>query len=667
MCPANGCDGALEQVDSQTQAWDDNHYRHLYLTMEPIPISAEEHTAQWTPQEAGRVQNRFIGGDVNVLSCSTTFELGVDVGDLQAVLMRNVPPTTANYVQRAGRAGRRTDSVALVLTYAQRRSHDLTFFNHPERMVAGRILPPTLMVSNEKIVRRHAHSLFLAAFFRWVRDEHNRLFPTVGAFFAPEDGGPSGPDLLGRYLEQRPGSLRQALERVVPTDLQASLGIGDWSWLPQLTTDDGNGILDKAAQEVNNDLDLYSQLEGEAVSNKNYRLAEHFQRVATTVRHRELLGFLGSRNVLPAYGFPTDVVELRTGHIPSIPEAHRIELQRDLRVAIAEYAPGGEVVAAKRIWTSGGLYRMPGRDWQTFNYAVCPSCGRFHRSAASLDSQCIVCGANVFAWPKRYGTFLIPEFGFVASRDTRDTSERRPQRLHASRVYFSDYALAPEAETAVLEPVPGLSGDAVWVEKRYSRYGKLALVNSGYLNAGFRVCAFCGWAEPAKPVAPGRRARREPAHTNPRTGQPCSGPVETYHLGHEFITDVLEIRLGGALAQPDESLWLSTLYALLEGASEVLGIPRDDLDGTLYPFQNGLPPAIVLFDNVPGGAGHVRRVADSLPVIFHAAWDRVARCECGAETSCYECLRNFYNQWCHDQLRRGVTRDFLAAVVQQAR
>jgi len=129
---------------------------------------------------------------------------------------------------------------------------------------------------------------------------------------------------------------------------------------------------------------------------------------------------------------------------------------------------------------------------------------------------------------------------------------------------------------------------------------------------------------------------------------------------------VLEIRFTGALARPDNAdLWLSTLYALLEGASEALGIARDDLDGTLYPYQAGLAPAIVLFDNVPGGAGHVRRIGQALPRVAWAAWERVARCECGEETSCYECLRSFGNQYCHDQLRRGLVRDFLSAVIQQ--
>ena len=74
--------------------------------MDPIPLAAQEHTAQWTSEKAGRIQEDFIHGTINILSCSTTFELGVDVGDLQAVLMRNVPPTTANYIQRAGRLRR---------------------------------------------------------------------------------------------------------------------------------------------------------------------------------------------------------------------------------------------------------------------------------------------------------------------------------------------------------------------------------------------------------------------------------------------------------------------------------------------------------------------------------------------------------------------------------
>jgi ATP-dependent helicase YprA (DUF1998 family) len=666
VCPTYGCDGTLEPVPPDDPVWRENHYRHLYLHLLPIPLQAEEHTAQWRPEEAGKVQDRFARGEVNLLSCSTTFELGVDLGSLQVVLMRNVPPTTANYLQRAGRAGRRTDTAAIVLTFAQRRSHDLSHFSDPTRLVAGHIHPPLVAVENEKIVRRHVHSVLLAAFFRWARDAHGRLFRTVGDFFAP-DSGPGGPELLRAYVARRPEEVTDALYRIVPSPLQDELGLRDWGWLSRLLNDQGEGILDLAAREVTGDLDLYQRLEQEAAAGRQYRDAERYAEVARTVRGRELLGFLGSRNVLPKYGFPTDVVELRVAHVPDR-EAARVELQRDLRVAIAEYAPGGQVVAAKRLWTCAGIYRPPGRNWQVKEYAVCPECGRYHSAPEQLPQRtCTVCGSPLFSGRQRlYGRFLIPEFGFLAARETAEPGEDRPERFYATRPFFAEYEREPEP----FRQVDALSSPSVRVLARYSRYGKLALVNNGLAGRGFRVCTQCGWAEPAPaPTAPDRPTRRErdAVHTDPRSGRPCNGQIQTCHLGHEFVTDVLELRFQGPLAgSPDRSLWLSVLYALLEGASEALGIPREDLNGTLYPYPDSPSPALVLFDDVPGGAALVQRILDDPVPVFRAAWRRVARCECGEDTSCYQCLRNYYNQFCHDDLRRGPARDFLARTLTDA-
>ncbi len=660
VCPTYGCDGTLEAIPADDPVWQANHYRYLYSHLQPIPLRVEEHTAQWRPEEAGRIQERFIGGEINLLSCSTTFELGVDLGSLQAVLMRNVPPTTANYLQRAGRAGRRTDTVAVVLTYAQRRSHDLSYYSDPYRLISGHIRPPMVVVENEKIVRRHVHSVLLAAFFRWARDEHGRLFKTVGDFFAPASG-PSGPDLLRTYIAQRPRTVAEALVRIVPSALHDDFELRDWGWLSHLTSASGDGILDLAAQEVTGDLQLYKDLQREAADQEKYDEAKRYKHVAETVRSRELLGFLGSRNVLPKYGFPTDVVELRIGHVPDS-EASRVELQRDLRVAIAEYAPGGQVVAAKRVWTSAGIYKLPGREWQVFEYAVCPECHRYHRAPERLDQKhCAACGADLFSGRHRLrGRFLIPEFGFLAAQETMEPGEDRPERFYATRPYFAEYQRTP----GLLEEVTVLSRPDLRVSWRYSRYGKLALVNSGLWGAGFRVCTACGWAAPVIPAPVEERSRRSrPAsgHTNPRSGRGCNGTVETFHLGHEFVTDVLELQFSGPLAwRSDRELWLSVLYALLEGASEALGIPRDNLNGTLYPYPGSPSPALVLFDEVPGGAALVRRIIDTPVPVFQAAWRKVARCECGEETSCYQCLRNYYNQFCHEDLRRGLARDFLA-------
>ena len=137
-------------------------------------------------------------------------------------------------------------------------------------------------------------------------------------------------------------------------------------------------------------------------------------------------------------------------------------------------------------------------------------------------------------------------------------------------------------------------------------------------GAAFHTCGLNDFIEPR--LALGNRLEQSKV---------VAGFLE-FLLGHEFITDVLELRFNGALAPAgDMNLGLSTLYALLEGASETLGIPCDDLDGTLFPYQGGEPPALVLFDNVPGGAGHVRRRAQRLQDVAQAARERVARCECG--------------------------------------
>jgi ATP-dependent helicase YprA (DUF1998 family) len=671
LCPTLNCQGTLELCSGETLLQEDNHYRTLYLHMQSIPLSAEEHTAQWTSSEAGKVQERFIRGRTNVLSCSTTFELGVDVGELQSVLMRNVPPTTANYVQRAGRAGRRTDSAAFALTYAQRRSHDLTHYSQPRRIVAGRVNPPRISLANEKIIRRHMYAVLIAHFFRTVHDHEQRLFNTVGSFFRPEDGKESGTKLLLEYAQDHPQEVQAALWRIVPQEegMQTEVGIEDWSWLRTHEDDGMLDLLERVDEEVTADLDLYQKSEDEAKRDSLYDVCKHYQSVIRTIRGRSLLGFLASRNLLPKYGFPTDVVALKTDHIPD-PDALRVQLERDLRIAISEYAPGAEVVAAKHIWTGGGLYIQPKRAWPVYKYTICLNCKRFLRckDEEELGTIC-TCGSTL----PRSTTFVIPEFGFVGARNgLRSTSESRPQRLYASRVYFTEYARPQRSQqdTAETLPVPKLieeiSSTHIRISTYYSRFGQLALVNEGLDGRGFRICSDCGFAEMAPSVPTGRtkRAGKPQPHANPRTGKPCNGLIHTHRLGHEFLTDVVEIRFDGSLARQSEyPLWRSLLYALLEGASQALSIRRDDLDGTLYIPGKGESPALMLFDNVPGGAGHVKRISKEMRPVFEAAYERVKSVCCGPETSCYECLRNYRNQPYHDELRRGLARDFLAQVL----
>ena len=660
-CVTYSCSGKLEPLADHREEIDTNIYRKNYLSEKLIPLAAEEHTAQWTPQAGARVQNKFIQGEINLLSCSTTFELGVDVGDLQAVVMRNVPPTTANYIQRAGRAGRRTDSAAFVLTFAQRRSHDLHYYDQPEKMVAGQMKPPFTSLSNEKIIRRHLHSIVFSGFFRWAKSK-GRDFSNTGDFFSP-DNMKSGQEMMREYLDTRPPELFDALKNSIPPLLHQEFGLQDWSWIPNLTNSDGGGVLDLAASDITERINELQknfqdalQKAAQSQSSNALKEADRFVKIANQIKGREILGFLGTRNVLPKYGFPADVVELKTDHLYSIEQSQDVDLSRDLRMAISEFAPGSEVIAAKRVWKSQGVRLLFRKQWDRFKYSICKNCQKFHYGS-SINLIC-ECGETL----KEKGEFIIPENGFVAANKVTQPGEEPPTRIYASRVHFADYHQEKILKNNESTDYKQDTNIGIPTLTRYSRYGLLAVINDGY-GSGFGICEFCGWADVVDPKKKIFLGGKKAGHSNPITNENCNGTLNKYHLGHLFMTDVLEIRISGfspLLARTPAML--SLMYALLDGSSNELGLRRNDIDGTLYFRKFGEPASIILYDNVPGGAGHVERVKNNLRACAENAFDKVDSCKCGEpkkNTSCYNCLRNYSNQFFHDDLQRGHALELL--------
>ncbi|MDP2858945.1 MAG: DEAD/DEAH box helicase, partial [Bacillota bacterium] len=574
VCPTYRCTGSLHPVQP-AERLADNHYRRLYSAILVIPMRAEEHTAQLRPNAATQLQTEFSSGTVNVLSCSTTFELGVDLGSLEAVFLRNVPPTPANYTQRAGRAGRRTGSAALVLTFAQRRSHDLDYFRQPQRMISGIIKPPHFRLENEKIISRHLYAAALSDFWRRQPSVYGR--GAVKSFFLDADG----PGLLAQHLETRPTPLRMSLERIVEDGaMRARLGIADWSWTRGLVGE-AQAVLTRASNELDHDLaELRTALEER---HKRQQSTDHILKAIHTIETRDLIGYLSSRSVLPKYGFPVDVVEMK---LPgNIAAAQRLNLERDLRIALSEYAPGGQVVAGGWVWTSRYLKRVPRKDWPSYRFAICSHCGRYHSVLSDTDEEISTCPSCGYAFEGRMvARFVIPEFGFIANpEDVGKPGEQPPARTHTTRVYFSGKYTSPSQSEARL---PGIE-----VDVSVASHGRLAVVNSGG-GHGFKVCRSCGFA-----LLSGERT---PATHKNWFGDPCHGRLEMgINLGHEFETDVASIRFKGHRDE-NPAFWYSTMYALLEGISESLDIERADIDGCLFPIMGDpAQPAIVVYDDVP--------------------------------------------------------------------
>ena len=649
ICPEFRCRGLLEEI-SVKEYRNDPYYSKTYNEDKLIPMISREHTAQLNKDAAGTIQTKFENGEVNVLSCSTTFEMGVDVGQLEAILLRNVPPETANYIQRAGRAGRRTSATAFSVTYAKRSSHDLNYYANPTEIICGKIKSPYIEMRNDKIAGRHVNSIVLAWFFRMHDDYfYGKVRALTGA-----DGKEPVVTVLKKELDNKPAELIESIQRVLTKELMERLGIRKWDFVDKLVGDGGS--LTNAIEEKQRDLEYLNEVlnkRKETIKNGKKQYLDDIIRLINTFEEQQTINFLASSGIIPKYGFPVDVVKLdiRNNAI----EAKEVDLSRDLKMAISEYAPGSEVIAAGKVWKSHSLNRIRDKEWPTYKYYECPDCKRTSlpdgvTTMDDTDDEKFVpcsCGKQMKAHK-----FVVPIFGFSTSwiEKAKKVGENRPKRFYPTKVQFGGFdELDPYQKEERREEEIHIADKTI--NSIYSPQGKLVVMNKGINDAGLFICKYCGYAQ---------STLQDFTHKN-RMGKECPNKY-AYNaaLGHIFTSDILRLEFPVKYVKqiPDRDQWSTLLYALLEGASDALGISRDDINGCLD--RSYKHPAIILFDEAAGGAGHVKRIYGNLKSVLKAAYKRVdGHCGCGEETTCYGCLRNYRNQLDHEILARGMAKEYL--------
>ena len=649
-CASVKCSGMLEPYDP-AEKLATNHYAKLYQSENMKPLYIKEHTAQLSRDQQTTYQKAFVDKKLNALSCSTTFEMGVDVGSLETVYMRDVPPSPANYVQRAGRAGRSKDSAAFVMTYAKLSSHDFTFYQNPTDMISGKIKAPVFELENKKVVYRHIYAVALADFFADHQEVYNSNNATV---FLNKNGY----EQFKTYLQEKPERLLQRLKKSIPENIHAMMGIDTWEWVEHLTGEDG--VLNIAVNDYLDTLKEYEKKLKEYSDNnkfeeagkcnsqlRRFRMAEE-----DNAGKRNLIEFLVRSNVLPKYGFPVDTVEMLTRIAVGGNGDKDLRLIRDLQMAVAEYAPGSQVVADGKMYTSRYIRKLPKKDdnsWEIGHFSICPNqdCKQenFTKEDVSQGRECVSCHKKIpkNAWKQT----LEPRMGFIADLKTEEVPMKRPEREYKSE----DYYVGDTSRNQIGKWVFEANGHKVEVESTTN--DTLAVI----VKAEYAVCQVCGYA------TEGTAEFKIPHKTAFGYNCKCSKkPTKTFHLSHDFKTDVAKLTFMNAAAS-DKNRMRSVMYALLEGVSRQLGIERTDIKGTLFHEVKGGYQiySIVLYDAVAGGAGHVRRlVTDDGKVLNTVIEKAIAICEgCDCDGSCYKCLRNYYNQKYHKQIDRMEAATFL--------
>lgn len=626
-------------------------------------LRAEEHSAQQPPQRLREFEEQFKVGEINLLACSTTMEMGVDIGSIEAVLMTNVPPSIANYNQRAGRAGRRGQGFSTSLTIARNTPLDLETFADPAGYLRRKLASPRVSLDSDRIAQRHANAYLLAEWFREVDGEFART--KTGDFFGcrsdlfPFDGL-APVDAFCEWLglpttaSHTDGSLQRLLKG---TGLEYDTEIRGHA--AEMFAEEAAGFR-RTWQRLKEDADALAGPAKKAIEFQARRLCKEF-----------LLKELANRSLIPGSGFPTSVVPFDTlcAETQKAQERNRSDEEgarnrryecptRNADIAIREYAPGAEVVVDGLVWKSAGVtlnWLSPidsgQREPQNLRWAWwCEHCGGAGSDHQRAD-HCDECGEPNIAIEQ----FLEPA-GFRVDWNAQP---------HAD----TDQALYIEPKT------PKVSvGDALWQPLLQPESGRVRASHEGYIyhhsrgphDKGYEICLECGRAGDA-----GTGALKDHRPLTPRDKTAinrCPGNDAGYAitgalaLGHEVLTDVVEVQLPGL--ESDGAAW-ALGAALRESLARWLGIEPRELGISVAARDGKLgrrAPSVYLFDKASGGAGYAPRLLDDIYHVFDRSV-RVLDCPKECEMGCSACVlaADLYKQQGRLDRRSALSavRDFL--------
>ncbi len=649
---------------------------------------AVEHSAQQAGSRLAQYETQFKRGTVNLMSCSTTMEMGVDIGGINTVAMNNVPPHPANYLQRAGRAGRRSETRSVALTVCKNNPHDQHVFRHTTWPFVTRLPTPGISLSSPVLVQRHINALLLSKFLR-LQDRQGKLDKlTLEWWMLPRDG---------KSRQQRFVSWCQCFDAAKQSDIHNGLVA-----LVKRTVFEGRTASTALVGEVGRLVDAHAHKWFQELNAIDEQILELSKRSesdqiplrALQIQRKRLTGEyllreLATSGFLPGYGFPTDITSFETLNKDSVEigrnrdksgtgrednKFQRRELpSRDTVTALREYAPGASVVIDGLVYESAGItlnWHAPAtldqvNELQNIRQAWrCAHCGASGTNVLAAHMEhCLECGNKLAKSTLSFKPYLEPA-GFSVD------------------LYEATHNDITLQKFIPVEP-PWIAGDGQWMPManpvlgrfRASTEGSIFHYSSGLGGSGYAVCLECGRAAPMGykedadevPAVFKRPHKRLRGRRGDGDDWNCGGSDNPFKIkkpvcfGREYSTDVLELTLYGTDGSPllGSTVAYTLAVALRRAIAERLGIDETELgcDSKEIRDINGKRVRTLQIFDVRS-AGYSSLVAPYLPSLLARARNTLI-CEHDCDSACQSCLLSFDTRFRVDSLDRKAALNFL--------
>lgn len=712
-CLRSACGGLLKQSEKSEL----DYYGKLFSSGDLARINAREHTGLLERNDREALEADFKRKkdtkqfwDPNVLTCTPTLEMGIDIGDLSTVILCSMPPAQAQFLQRTGRAGRK-DGNALTLAVAAAKPHDLYFYSDPMDMMEGEVAPPKIFLDASAILERqfvaycmdnwvkkeateqsipknvgivlgkldsHPADLFPFNFLHYVQNNLNYLQNSFIALFAKELDKSAEKELRlfakGDRLKESPMHVK-ILEAFQGLKKQRDSVSGSIKDLRAMVRE-----LESKPKDSSYDAEI-KDLKAEQAALIN---------VVRGINTKNIFNFLSDEGLLPNYAFPETGIVLkailyrRDENTEDIRDKKKIrksvyEYSRAASSAISEFAPNNSFYVDGRKLT---IDQIDLSSSQTAKWRLCPNCSHARiEETGKFTASCPQCGSPGWADAGQLRNMLKVQMVYSNTDYTKSLiSDESDDRTN---VFYCKQMLVDVDEEHDIASAYQMKNDEFDFGYEFVKKATLREINFGEsdivgermtvsgvedVRKGFKICKFCGKVQPDN----GKANHSFYCKTRKMLSLTEDPYEEFLFLYREFVTEALRILIPATSMDATSVRTETFTAAFMLGMREKFG-NVDHLRATVsevpVPDADFRKKYLVIYDSVPGGTGYLKQLMNeknSLIDIFEKALLKLEQCSCKEDPQkdgCYHCLYAYRQSQNIGSISRSTAIRMLKAIL----